>query len=63
MGDPVVGMKLYHTYCQVCDGEGIMAQLMGITPIDHTNPNETNPLSNADIINSILKGKGRYMPA
>ncbi len=56
-------MKLYHTYCQVCDGEGIMAQLMGITPIDHTNPNETNPLSNADIINTILKGKGRYMPA
>ncbi len=68
MGDPVVGMKLYHTYCQVChgeegDGEGIMTQLMGITPMDHTNPNETNPLSNADIINSILKGKGRYMPA
>ncbi len=68
MGDPVVGMKLYHTYCQVChgeegDGEGIMTQLMGITPMDHTNPNETNPLSNQELIKSILHGKGRYMPA
>lgn len=68
MGDPVTGMKLYQKYCQVChgeegDGEGIMTQLMGITPMDHTNPNETNPLSNQDIINSIMQGKGRYMPA
>ncbi|RKZ58660.1 MAG: hypothetical protein DRQ44_14505, partial [Gammaproteobacteria bacterium] len=28
-----------------------------------TNPNETNSLSNEEIINSILDGKNRYMPA
>ncbi len=68
MGDPIVGMQLYQKYCQVChgeegDGEGIMTNLMGITPMDHTNPNETNPLSNVDITKSILDGKGRFMPA
>ncbi|MCU7940909.1 MAG: cytochrome c [gamma proteobacterium symbiont of Bathyaustriella thionipta] len=68
LGDPKIGMQLYQQYCQVChgeegDGEGIMTQLMGITPMDHTNPYETNQLSNDDIVNSILNGKGRYMPA
>ena len=68
MGDPIVGMELYQQYCQVChgvegDGEGIMTQMMGITPMDHTNPNETNVLSNDDIVKSILDGKGRFMPA
>lgn len=68
MGDPKVGMQLYQQYCQVChgvegDGEGIMTNLMGITPMDHTNPNETNSLKNADIVKSILDGKGRFMPA
>ena len=68
MGDPKVGMALYQTYCQVChgeegDGEGIMTQLMGITPMDHTNPNETNRLDNPALIDSILNGKGRFMPA
>ncbi len=68
MGDPQLGFKLYQTYCQVChgiegDGEGIMTRLIGITPMDHTNPNETNALSNAQLIKSISAGKGRFMPA
>ena len=68
MGDPRVGMEIYQKYCQVChgvegDGDGIMTQLMGITPMDHTNPNETNSLDNQAIIESILDGKGRFMPA
>ena len=68
MGDPEVGMELYQKYCQVChgaegEGDGIMTKLMGITPMDHTNPNETNSLTNEDISRSILDGKGRYMPA
>jgi len=68
MGDPELGMQLYQKYCQVChgvegDGDGIMTSLMGIMPMDHTNPNETNSLSNEEIINSILDGKNRYMPA
>ena len=68
MGDPEVGMQLYQKYCQVChgeegDGEGIMTNLMGITPMDHTNPNETNSLDNEELVESILDGQGRYMPA
>ncbi len=68
MGDPELGMQLYQKYCHVChgvegDGDGIMTNLMGIMPMDHTNPNETNDLSNKEIINSILDGKERYMPA
>lgn len=68
MGDPELGMKLYQQYCQVChgvegDGDGIMTNLMGIMPMDHTNPNETNSLSNEEIANSILDGKNRFMPA
>lgn len=68
MGDPKLGMQLYETYCQVChgvegDGDGIMTKLMGIMPMDHTNPNETNRLSNEELVKSILDGKGRFMPA
>ena len=68
MGDPEVGRQIYQKYCQVChgvegDGEGIMTNLMGIMPMDHTNPNETNSLDNEELVKSILDGKGRYMPA
>jgi len=68
MGDPEQGMKLYLTYCKVChgeegDGEGIMTKLIGFTPMDHTNSNETDRLSNKQLFNSILNGKGKYMPA
>lgn len=68
MGDPELGMQLYQKYCAVChgvegDGDGIMTNLMGMMPMDHTNPNETNSLSNEEIVNSILDGKKRYMPA
>jgi len=68
MGDPEYGMQLYQKYCTVChgiegEGDGIMTNLMGITPMDHTNPNETDSLSNKEIVNSILDGKRRYMPA
>lgn len=68
MGDPEVGSLLYQKYCQVChgeegDGDGIMTSLIGIMPMDHTNPNETNRLDNAELVSSILDGKGRFMPA
>lgn len=68
MGDPEIGQQLYQKYCKVChgvegDGDGIMTNLMGITPMDHTNPNETNRLDNEELIKSILDGKGRFMPA
>ena len=68
MGDPEVGLQLYQKYCQVChgvegDGDGIMTNLMGIKPMDHTNPNETNSLDNEELVMSILDGKGGFMPA
>jgi len=68
MGDSELGLQIYQKYCTVChgvegDGDGIMTKLMGIMPMDHTNPNETNRLSNEDLIRSIMDGKGRFMPA
>jgi len=68
MGDPEVGLRLYQKYCQVChgtegEGDGIMTKLMGMTPMDHTNPNVTNRLDNQELARSILDGKGTYMPA
>jgi len=68
MGDPEVGLRLYQKYCQVChgmegEGDGIMTKLMGMTPMDHTNPNVTNRLDNEELARSILDGKGTYMPA
>ena len=68
MGDPEVGARLYLQYCRVChgeegDGDGIMTNLIGVMPMDHTNPNETNSLSNDELAASILDGKGRFMPA
>ena len=68
MGDPVDGLKLYQQYCQVCHGEygegdGIMTSLVGMLPMDHSNPNETNRFSNDELVASILNGRGKYMPA
>jgi cbb3-type cytochrome c oxidase subunit III len=68
MGDSELGLQIYQKYCTVChgvegEGDGIMTRLMGIKPMNHTNPNETNRLSNAELIRSILDGKGQYMPA
>ncbi len=68
MGDPRTGFVIYQNYCKVChgvdgDGDGIMTGLIGITPMDHTNPIETDDLSNQDLANSILEGKGRFMPS
>jgi len=68
MGDPVKGRELYKLYCQVCHGEegggdGIMTKLMKIEPADHTNPNEMDKLSNEELLNNILIGSGRFMPA
>ena len=66
-GDPELGMQLYRKYCSIChgkdgDGEGVMINLIGIKPIDHTNPARTDKLSNEDLSRSIVEGKGRFMP-
>lgn len=68
MGDPKLGVNLYHQYYQVChgiegDGDGIMTQLLGIMPMVHTNQNETNKLRNQELAKSILDGKEKFMPA
>jgi len=66
MGDPEVGMRIYQKYCQVCHGaegagDGIMTKLMKIKPMDHSNPNETNPLDNDELARSIPKGHKRSL--
>ncbi len=68
MGDSQVGEGLYQQYCSVChgeegDGDGVMTRLLGMVPMDHTNPNETGRLGNEELVASILDGKGRFMPA
>jgi len=68
MGDPKIGLLLYQKYCQAChgvegEGNGIMTKIMGIMPADHTNQNETDHLSNTELVKSILGGKGKLMPA
>ena len=68
MGDPEDGMRLYQKYCHAChgtegEGDGIMTKLMDIEPMDHSNPNETDPLDNEHLVKSILDGDGKYMPA
>lgn len=40
-----------------------MTTLMGIKPMAHTNPNETNVFDNEELIKVILDGEGRFMPA
>lgn len=67
MGDPKVGEQLYQLYCQSChgkegDGNGVMTDLLRINPMDHTNPIETNLLSNEQLLDAILNGSGRFMP-
>ncbi|MCU7845909.1 MAG: c-type cytochrome [Candidatus Thiodiazotropha sp. (ex Monitilora ramsayi)] len=67
-GDPELGMRLYRQYCSIChgkdgDGKGVMINLIGLKPIDHTNPARTDKMSNEDLSRSIIEGKGRFMPA
>ncbi|MEW8187985.1 MAG: c-type cytochrome [Candidatus Thiodiazotropha endolucinida] len=67
-GDPELGFRVYRKYCSIChgkegDGNGTMTNLIGIKPIDHTNPHKTDKLANEDLARSILDGKGRFMPA
>jgi len=68
MGDPEMGSRIYRKYCQVCHGEdgagdGIMTTLMGMEPMDHTNPVVMNRMTNEELMLSILDGAGDFMPA
>lgn len=68
MGDPQLGFELFQNYCVVCHGEdgygdGIMGKLLAMSPMDLTNPIETDTLDNAEMAERILDGRGRYMPA
>ncbi len=68
MGDPQLGNELFGKYCAVCHGEdgygdGVMGKLLAMSPMDLTNPIETDTLDNQDMAQTILDGRGRYMPA
>jgi hypothetical protein len=45
--------------CQDTDA----AQQYKTMPMDHTNPDVTNSLSNEELVKNILDGKGKFMPA
>lgn len=68
MSDPRQGAELFQKYCQVCHGEdgygdGVMGKLLAMSPMDLTNPIETDTLDNEELAKRILDGSGRYMPA
>lgn len=68
MGDPRLGSELFQKYCKVCHGEdgygdGVMGKLLAMSPMDLTNPIETDTLNNDELAKNILDGRGRYMPA
>lgn len=68
MGDPEIGNGLYQQYCAVCHGEygegdGVLTEMIGIEPADHSNPNEMGRIDNDELIISIQFGKGDFMPA
>lgn len=68
MGDPTEGMVTYQKYCQSChgvegEGDGVMTTLMGIEPVDHSNPNVMNSFSNEDLAEIIFNGAGDFMPS
>lgn len=67
-GDPELGSSLYKKYCSIChgrdgDGNGALSNLIGLKPIDHTNPQLTDKLDNKTLAKNILEGEGEYMPA
>ncbi|MES9862140.1 MAG: c-type cytochrome [Candidatus Thiodiazotropha sp. LLP2] len=66
-GDPELGYDVYQRYCSIChgvdgDGNGALTKLIGVKPIDLTNPNKTDTISNKSLAKEILDGKGDYMP-
>ena len=68
MGKVDDGFRVYQRYCQTCHGEdgsgdGVMTKLMAMEPMDHTNAVVMDRISNDEMIQSILNGKGSYMPA
>ncbi|MES9946637.1 MAG: c-type cytochrome [Candidatus Thiodiazotropha sp.] len=67
-GDPDLGYEVFQRYCSVChgrdgDGSGALTKLIGIKPIDLSNPHKTDGISNRSLAKEILEGKGDYMPA
>lgn len=67
-GDPELGYEVYQRYCSICHGvdgggNGALTKLIGVKPIDLTNPQKTDTISNRSLADQILEGKGDYMPA
>ena len=66
-GDPELGFELYQRYCSICHGvegvgDGALTNLIGVVPIDLTNPIKTDDFSNSTLAKDIIEGKGDYMP-
>lgn len=67
IGNPDAGAEIYERYCTAChgitgSGHGMMTNLLPIKPIDHTNAQKMDKISNEKLIETITDGKGT-MPA
>ncbi|MEW8441550.1 MAG: c-type cytochrome [Candidatus Thiodiazotropha taylori] len=66
-GDPELGYELYQRYCSICHGvegigDGALTKLIGVVPVDLTNPKKADGFSNRTLAKDIIEGKGDYMP-
>ena len=63
IGSPDVGAKIYERYCTSCHGisgrgNGMMVRLLPIMPIDHTDAQKMDKITNEKLIKIITEGKG-----
>lgn len=69
LGDPEEGKRIYDKYCVACHGQkgkgdGVMMSIIPISPTDHSNAEKMDKLTNDDLVNIIISGKGdkSFMP-
>ncbi len=66
-GSPEVGAAIYAKSCAACHGstgkgDGVMTNVLPMTPLDHTNSKKMNTLSNKELRRSVAEGAGDFMP-
>ncbi|MBI3601257.1 MAG: c-type cytochrome [Nitrospinae bacterium] len=69
LGDPEEGKRVYDTYCTACHGkkgkgDGVMMSIIPISPMDHSNAEKMDKLTNEELVNIVITGKGdkSFMP-
>ncbi len=69
LGDPEEGKRIYDKYCISCHGQkgkgdGVMMSIIPISPMDHSNAEKMDKLTNEELVNITISGKGdkSFMP-